>query len=282
MITPQSVVRPGRWIVGWVSASGWGSGSVCLWVEIEQVRPSGASDEDCLAIGGPGARGCRFLDPHNGMWPPGGQVPDPHRGVSAAGGEPGAIRRDRHRPHPAGVAGEGTAQRWVGQIRQRPAVSQSGRGVVTGEGGDLGSPVCVVGDAAVEDVDPAVGGFGGDQQVRGLPEQPAQPDTPWRVDQGQVGVGRGGAGLVQPCGDPAQVSGQGLGVTGPLGGEEILDQASLRKIPLLRSNRPPACAPLSCTAPCSLTYPAWNPSLRVRARCCLLSSSGPRRRRDLQ
>ena len=36
----------------------------------------------------------------------GGRVPDPHRPAVAAAGQPGAVRGDRHRPHPAGVAGE--------------------------------------------------------------------------------------------------------------------------------------------------------------------------------
>ncbi len=48
------------------------------------------------------------------VWPvqdgpllPGGRIPDPHRPVLAAGGQPAAIRRHRHRRHPAGVAGQG-------------------------------------------------------------------------------------------------------------------------------------------------------------------------------
>ena len=42
-------------------------------------------------------------------WRAGDRVPDPHRAVAAGGGQPGAVRGDRHRLPRAGVAGEGVA-----------------------------------------------------------------------------------------------------------------------------------------------------------------------------
>ena len=66
------------------------------------------------------------VDPHDGADSAGGGVPDPHRAVAAGGGQPGAVRGDRHRPHRAGVAGEGGAllRRWP---RPRSAPSRRRR-----------------------------------------------------------------------------------------------------------------------------------------------------------
>ena len=47
------------------------------------------------------------------------RIPDPDRLVVAAGGgQPAAVRGDRHRPHVAGVAGEGAAQGRVREVGQ--------------------------------------------------------------------------------------------------------------------------------------------------------------------
>ena len=66
----------------------------------------------------------------------GGRVPDPHRPVVAAGGQPGAVRGDRHRRHRAGVAGEGGALLAGGRVPDphRPVVAAGGQpGAVRGD-----------------------------------------------------------------------------------------------------------------------------------------------------
>ena len=54
----------------------------------------------------------------------GGRIPDPDRAVGAGGGQPAAIRGDRHRPHAVGVAGEDVALGTSDPIQIRAVPSQ--------------------------------------------------------------------------------------------------------------------------------------------------------------
>ena len=69
-------------------------------------------------------------------WVPVTRIPDPHRAVVAGGGQPAAVRGDRHRLHPAGVAGEGVA------LGAGDRVPDPHRAVVAGGG----QPAAVRGD----------------------------------------------------------------------------------------------------------------------------------------
>ena len=73
------------------------------------VQDGVAYDDELLAGWAPGTICKQAVDPHGGSDASSGGVPDPHRPVASGGGEPGAVRGDRHRAHPAGVAGQGGA-----------------------------------------------------------------------------------------------------------------------------------------------------------------------------
>ena len=84
----------------------------------------------------PGTICKRAFDPHRGADSTGGRVPDPHRPVAAGGGQPGAVRGDRHRPHRVGVAGEGGALLAGGRVPDpyRPSSPPAGQpGAVRGD-----------------------------------------------------------------------------------------------------------------------------------------------------
>ena len=108
--------------------------------------------------------GATATAPTTPVWPvrmarcsPGGHVPDPHRPVPAAGGQPAAIRRHRHRPTRVGVAGQDAPERGSARSGSGHRLTSRG-GEQLGQGGDLRPPVRVLGDPAVQDIHaPAAG-----------------------------------------------------------------------------------------------------------------------------
>jgi hypothetical protein len=123
----------------------------------------------------------------DGVFLPAARIPDSHRSVAAAGGEPAAVRRDRHCEQRGTVAGQDAPMGRVGQIRQRPPVDQSGSRVDVAQGGDLRSPVGVVGDPAVQDIDHCPGRLGGCEQVGCACKHGPQPGRPRGPGCGQIG-----------------------------------------------------------------------------------------------
>ena len=71
--------------------------------EVEQVKAYRAAGGKSAGAN-PGAGVDAVVHTHQGSRLPGGRIPDPHRPVPAAGSQPAAVGRHRHRGHRAGAA----------------------------------------------------------------------------------------------------------------------------------------------------------------------------------
>ena len=160
------------------------------------TRGSVPNPYGCVIAGGePGAVGCdRYSMDRFAM--PGelvalltrGSVPNPHGRIITAGGEPGAIGCDRHCRFGPRVAGQCATQSWVTKVRNWPLAYQCRSWPVLGYLAHLRTPVIVVLNSAIENVDSAVRGLGRAEEMRALAEQGAEPRRARCLESCQVGV----------------------------------------------------------------------------------------------